>query len=129
MAQARSGGPNTANFDAPAFNERFLAMKNLENGPRRMQIIREMRAILERERPWIELSHSENYALYHSWMRNVKPAGLSLPANKYVDIDPAMRNERRAEWNRPIRWPAYALAGIAVAIVVPGVLTFLRERQ
>jgi ABC-type oligopeptide transport system substrate-binding subunit len=129
MAQARSGGPNTANFDDPAFNERFLAMKNLENGPRRMQIIREMRAILERERPWIELSHSENYALYHSWMRNVKPAGLSLPANKYVDIDPAMRNELRAEWNRPIRWPAYALAGIAVAIVVPGVLTFLRERQ
>jgi hypothetical protein len=104
-------------------------MKNLENGPRRMQIIREMRAILERERPWIELSHSENYALYHSWMRNVKPAGLSLPANKYVDIDPAMRNELRAEWNRPIRWPAYALAGVAVAIVVPGVLTFLRERQ
>jgi ABC-type transport system substrate-binding protein len=129
MAQVRSGGPNTANFDDPAFNERFLAMKNLENGPRRMQIIREMRAILERERPWIELSHSENYALYHSWMRNVKPAGLSLPANKYVDIDPAMRNELRAEWNRPIRWPAYALAGVAVAIVVPGVLTFLRERQ
>jgi ABC-type transport system substrate-binding protein len=129
MAQARSGGPNTANFDAPAFDERFLAMKNLENGPRRMQIIREMRAILERERPWIELSHSENYALYHAWMRNVKPAGLSLPANKYVDIDPALRGELRAEWNRPVRWPAYALAGIAAAIVVPGVLTFLRERQ
>jgi ABC-type transport system substrate-binding protein len=129
MAQSRSGGPNTANFEDPAFDERFLAMKNLENGPRRMQIIREMRAILERERPWIELSHSENYVLYHCWMHNVKPAGLSLPAAKYVDIDPVLRADLREAWNRPIRWPAYALAGVAVAIVIPGVLTFLRERQ
>jgi len=129
MAQARSGGPNTANFDDPAFNERFLEMKNLENGPRRLEIIREMKRILERERPWIELVHSENYALYHAWMHNVKPAGLSLPAAKYVDIDPVLRNELRTKWNRPIRWPAYVLAAVAVAIVVPGVRTFLRERQ
>jgi ABC-type transport system substrate-binding protein len=129
MAQAVSGGPNTANFDDPAFNERFLAMKNLENGPRRMQIIREMRAILERERPWIELSHSESYVLYHAWMDNVKPAGLSLPAAKYVDIDPVARNDLRASWNRPVRWPAFALVGVAFAVAVPGVLTFLRERQ
>ena len=80
MAQSKSGGPNTANFDDPAFNERFLAMKNLENGPRRLAIIREIKEILERERPWIELFHRESYALYHAWMRNVKPAGLSLPA-------------------------------------------------
>jgi ABC-type transport system substrate-binding protein len=129
MAQAKSGGPNTANFDDPAFNERFLAMKNLESGPRRLAIIREMNAILERERPWIELFHRESYALYHAWMRNVKPAGLSLPAAKYIDIDPALRNDLREKWNRPIRWPAYALAGLAVAIILPGVLTFLRERQ
>jgi len=129
MAQAESGGPNTANLNDPAFNERFLAMKNLENGARRMAIIREMKAILERERPWIELSHSESYALYHAWMHNVKPAGLSLPAAKYVDIDPVTRSELRAKWNRPIRWPAFALAGTAFAIAVPGVLTFLRERQ
>jgi oligopeptide transport system substrate-binding protein len=104
-------------------------MKNLENGPRRLAIIREIKLLLERERPWIELFHRESYALYHSWMRNVKPAGLSLPAAKYVDVDPAQRTELREKWNRPIRWPAYALAGLAVAIAFPGVLTFLRERQ
>jgi hypothetical protein len=62
-------------------------------------------------------------------MRNVKPAGLSLPAAKYVDIDSEARNDLRAKWNRPIRWPAFALAGVAIAVAVPGVLTFLRERQ
>jgi len=129
MAQARSGGPNTANFDAPAFNELFLAMKNLENDPQRLEIIREIKRILERERPWIELYHRESYALYHAWMHNVKPAGLSLPAAKYVDVDPLLRRAMREQWNRPIRWPAYALAALGAVIVIPGVLTFLRERQ
>jgi ABC-type transport system substrate-binding protein len=129
MAQATSGGPNSANFDDPAFNERFLAMKNLENGPQRLAIIREIKAILERERPWIELYHRESYALYHAWMHNVKPAGLSLPAAKYVDVDPLQRSAMRERWNRPIRWPAYALAVLTAAIVIPGIQTYLRERQ
>ena len=104
-------------------------MKGLDNGPERLAIIRRMRDLLEVERPWIELSHGESYALYHAWMKNVKPAGLSLPAAKYVDIDPVARARMRAEWNRPILWPAYAMALLATMIAVPGVLTFLRERQ
>jgi len=129
MAQAKTGGPNTANFDLPEFNELFLEMKDLPNGEERLAIIRRMRKILERERPWIELFHNENYALYHTWMRNVKPAGLSLPAAKYVDLDPDRRYQLRRYWNRPVVWPAWALLAVAGAIIVPGVLTFLRERQ
>ena len=129
MAESKSGGPNSANFDDPRFNELFLEMKDLPSGEERLAIIREMRGILERERPWIELYRRENYALYQAWMHNVKPAGLSLPAAKYVDIDPALRAQRRKEWNRPIRWPAYGLVLVGVAVVVPGVITFLRERQ
>jgi len=104
-------------------------MKDLPNGEERLAIIRRMRKILERERPWIELFHNENYALYHTWMRNVKPAGLSLPAAKYVDLDPDRRYQLRRYWNRPVVWPAWALLAVAGAIIVPGVLTFLRERQ
>jgi ABC-type transport system substrate-binding protein len=129
MAQATSGGPNTANFDSSEFNRLFEEMKGLENGSERLAIIHRMRQLLEEERPWIELSHRESYALYHGWMANVKPAGLSLPAAKYVDIDPDERKRRREEWNEPILWPAYGLFALAVLIVVPGVLTFLRERQ
>jgi hypothetical protein len=88
-----------------------------------------MREILEHERPWIELYHAESYALYHDWVDNVKPAGLSLPSSKYVDVDAGERARLREEWNRPVVWPAWALAALAVAIVVPGIVTFLRERQ
>ena len=58
-----------------------------------------------------------------------KPAGMSLPTGKYVDIDPQLRRERRSDWNRPIVWPAWALAVAFVGIVTPGVVTFFRERQ
>jgi hypothetical protein len=129
MAQANSGGPNTANFDHPEFNRLFEEMKGLDNGPERLAIIHRIRSLLEEERPWIELYHRESYALYHSWMRNVKPAGLSLPAAKYVDIDPIERKRMRDAWNQPILWPAYAGFALAALIAIPGVVTFLRERQ
>jgi ABC-type transport system substrate-binding protein len=129
LARSKSNGPNTANFADPRYDELFVRMKVAENGEPRLAMIREMRAILERERPWIELFHRENYSLFHSWVRNMKPTGLSLPTSRYVDIDPVLRSERRAEWNQPVRWPAFVLAGLALAIVAPGIVTYLRERQ
>ena len=104
-------------------------MRDMENGPRRLAVIEQMLEVLERERPWIELTHGEGYALYHDWIANVKPAGISFPAEKYVDIDPERRNAQRRAWNQPVLWPAYGLSAIALAIVIPGIVTFLRERQ
>jgi len=123
------GALNTANFEDPRFDELFGEMKDMENGPGRMERIAEMQAIVERERPWIELYHRESYALYHHWIRNVKPAGISYPATKYVDIDPLDRAQMREAWNEPITWPAYALVALGFGITVPGVVTFFRERQ
>jgi len=130
MASAKNpGAPNTANFADPRFDALFLEMKDLPNGPRRRQLIRRMLEIVEHERPWIELTHRESYALYHEWIRNVKPAGISFPSGKYVDVDPELRSRRRREWNRPITWPAYVLGIAALALVIPGIVTFFRERQ
>jgi ABC-type transport system substrate-binding protein len=129
MANSKSGGPNATNFSDPRFDELFLSMKSRENGPERMVEIREMLEILERERPWIELFHREDYALYHEWVRNVKPMGLSLPTYQYRDVDPALRALRREEWNRPIVWPAYVLIVGAILLILPGVLTYWKERQ
>ena len=129
MARSRSGGPNTANFSNARYDQLFEKMKARENDAERLAMIREMLAILETERPWIELFHPEDYALYHGWLRNVKPAGMAFPTLKYRDLDPALREERRREWNRPVTWPAYALLAAGIAIVLPGVRTFYRERQ
>ncbi|CAG0951405.1 Heme-binding protein A [Myxococcaceae bacterium] len=129
MSRTKSGGPNTANFSNPRYDALFEQMKAMTDTPERLAIIHEMRSILEQERPWIENFYPERYALYHGWVRNEKPAGLSIPTAKYLDIDAELRALRRAEWNVPITWPAWALAAILVVVIVPGVVTFLRERQ
>ena len=129
MAQATSGGPNTANFSNPRYDELFLRMKGMEDGPARLAVIGEMLQLLEEERPWIELFHREAYSLYHSWVKNMKPMGLPFSTIKYRDVNPIVRSQKRSEWNRPVTWPLYALGILTVVIVVPGIITFMRERQ
>jgi ABC-type transport system substrate-binding protein len=127
---ARSaGGPNTANFRDARYDELFGRMRDMENGPARLDLIYRMRAIVETERPWIELFHAEMFVLQHGWMRNVKPLGMSFSTLKYQDVDPVLRAHQRREWNRPVRWPLYVLGGLALFLLVPAVVTFLRERQ
>lgn len=129
MARSANQGPNTANFSNAEYDRLFLEMRNRPNDARRLELIARMRAILERERPWIELFHPEAYALYQPWMRNVKPLGMSFFMEKYRDLDPDRRERLREAWNEPVLWPAWVLAGAAVAIVLPGIVTFYRERQ
>jgi len=129
MARSKGGGPNTANFSNPRYDALYLSMKSRPNDAARLAEIEEMRAILEYERPWIELTHSEAYSLYHAWLSGVKPFGMSFPMTKYRDLDPALRAQQRAAWNEPILWPLYATGVMAVVLVVPAIFTFLRERQ
>lgn len=127
-AQAKSNGPNTANFCNAQFDRLYREMKNLPSNDKRAGLIREMVAILERERPWIELFYREAYVLRHAWVANAKPMGISFPTYKYRDVQPERRARLRAEWNAPVRWPLYLLALAVVAAAVPAVRTYYRER-
>jgi len=127
-ARSKSGGPNTADFCDPEFDRLYHEMKYRPNDAQRADVIRRMTAILERERPWIELFHRENYVLSHAWLVNSKPMGISHPAYKYKDVRPEMRARLRAEWNVPVRWPLYLVLILVVAVTVPAVRTYYRER-
>lgn len=129
MGKSDFGGPNATNFSDARFDELFVSMKARDNGPQRIAEIEEMLSILERERPWIELFHREDYSLYQGWVKNVKPMGLSIPTYQYRDIDPIDRSEKRKAWNEPVQWPAYVLLLAGVMVIVPGVLTYFKERQ
>ena len=127
--QTKSGGPNSANFADARFDALFEANRNRPNDAERLAGLRALRAIVEEECPWIPLFHPEDYALLQGWLGNLKPTGLTVPVFKYYRVDPAPRAERRAAWNRPVRWPAFALAGGLALLVAAGVVTYLRERQ
>ena len=127
-ARSKSGGPNTADFCNPEFDRLYREMKDIPNNERRAGVIRSMLAILERERPWIELYHLEDFTLSHAWLVNSKPMGISYPAYKYKDVKPELRARMQAEWNRPVRWPLYLVLVLVVAVTVPAVRTYYRER-
>jgi oligopeptide transport system substrate-binding protein len=123
-------GPNSANFSHPEYDRLFMAMRTRDNDAKRAQIIGQMRAILQEERPWIELHHREEYSLYHGWVKNYKPMPLSeATESKYEDIDAHTRAALRTAWNAPVYWPVYALLALFVALLVPAVVTYLKERQ
>ena len=126
--RTKSGGPNTANFCNAEFDRLYREMKDLPNTERRSGLIGRMLAILEQERPWIELYHRENYTLSHAWLVNSKPTGISYPAHKYKDVRPEVRARLQAEWNAPVRWPLYLMLFAVVALTVPAVRTYYRER-
>ncbi|HXK24186.1 MAG TPA: ABC transporter substrate-binding protein [Myxococcota bacterium] len=128
MARTKNGGPNTANYQDPRYDALFEQMKARDDDPERLRLIGEMRAILERDCPWIPLFHREGFALYQAWVAPPKPVGMAFAVDKYRQVDPTLRTELRAAWNQPIRWPAYALAIATVAVVLPGIATWRRER-
>jgi ABC-type oligopeptide transport system substrate-binding subunit len=125
----QSGGSNYSNYTNARYDQLYHAMRAMENGPKRLAVIRQMIAIIERDRPWIELFHDESYVLSHPWVKNVKSFGLSYPVLKYLDLEPAMRARLREKWNAPIRWPLWIGLALIVVFLVPGIFTFFRERQ
>jgi ABC-type transport system substrate-binding protein len=127
-ARVRSGGPNTANYCNAEYDSLYRQVKDLPNGEQRAGLIGRMLAMLERERPWIELYHEEDYTLSHAWLINSKPMGISYPAYKYRDVDTELRARLRAEWNAPVRWPAYVLVIAILGLTLPAVRTYYRER-
>jgi ABC-type transport system substrate-binding protein len=128
-SRTKSGGPNTANFCDAEYDRLYKEMKDMPGNEARAAIIKRMLAILERERPWIELYHRENYDLAHAWLINSKSPGISNPTYKYKDVRPELRAKLQAEWNAPMRWPLYLVLAAVVALTVPAVRTYYRERS
>jgi ABC-type transport system substrate-binding protein len=127
-ARSKNNGPNTAGFCDAEYDALYRTMKTMPNDAKRAEVIARMVAILERERPWIELYHREDYVLRHAWLVNSKPMGISVPTKKYLDVKPELRTQMQARWNAPVRWPLYLVVALALAAAVPAVRTYYRER-
>jgi hypothetical protein len=54
--------------------------------------------------------------------------GISVPTEKYQDVDPVQRARTQAAWNAPVRWPLYLALIALIAVTVPAVRTYYRER-
>ena len=94
-------------------------MKNMENTPERLAIIRRMLAILHDDAPWVFSFYPKTYTLSHAWLTNRKPMEVGNNTLKYQRIDPVLRERQRAAWNRPVLWPLLLVILAVAALAVP----------
>jgi oligopeptide transport system substrate-binding protein len=127
-AKLESQGENAVNYRNPEFDELFVRMRAMDDGPERQQVIDRMVEILRRDGPWLWGFHPLGYSLHHAWYGNSKPNLMARNTLKYKTIDPVLRAKKRAEWNRPVLWPVVSLAVIVVLSAVPAWRTW-RARQ
>ncbi|MGB5540101.1 MAG: ABC transporter substrate-binding protein [Gammaproteobacteria bacterium] len=122
-------GENAANYSNPEFDRLFDQVKNMDNTPQRAELITRMMDIARHDVPWVWGYFPKQFSLHHAWYKNAKPNLMANNALKYRRIDPALRARLQAEWNRPVRWPLYALGGLLLLIVLPAYLGYRRRQH
>jgi len=129
QARAKTGGENAANYQNPEYDRLFERMKNIPNGPERQALIDRMVAIARADAPWVWGFHPKDYGLEHAWLHNVKPNQMARNGLKFHRIDTALREAKRAEWNRPALWPLAILAAVLAGTVLAGVRAYRRRER
>jgi len=127
--KVRHGGENAANYANPEFDALFERMKNMDNGPERLALIRRLVGIARRDAPWIWGFHPRQFTLHHAWYHNAKPNLMAHNTLMYRRIDPALRERLRAEWNRPVLWPVWLLFGSLALTLIPAFVAWRRRER
>jgi len=123
------GGENKSNYANPEFDRLFVEMKDMDNGPARLQIVRRMNRILQEDAPWIFGFHPKSYTLGHAWLHNRKPNDVANNILKYQRIDAVERARRRHDWNAPVVWPLVLVGVGLVLLIVPAMLAYRRRER
>lgn len=123
------GGENSSNYVNPEFDRLFARMKNMDNTPERLQIVREMNRILHHDAPWDFGLHPKSYTLGHRWLKNRKPNDVGNNILKYQRIDAVDRANARREWNRPVSWPLVLGIALLALAIIPGVIGYRRRER
>ncbi len=128
-ARVGHGGENSSNYANPEFDRLFARMKNMDNTPERLQIVREMNRILHQDAPWNFGLHPKSYTLGHRWLKNRKPNDVGNNILKYQRIDAVDRASARSEWNSPVIWPLGLGALVLILAIVPAILGYRRRER
>ncbi|MBP5998629.1 MAG: ABC transporter substrate-binding protein [Azonexus sp.] len=128
-SKVAKGGENASNYASPEFDRLFARMKNMDNTPERLQIVRQMNRILHHDAPWNFGLHPKSYTLGHRWLKNRKPNDVGNNILKYQRIDAVDRARARREWNRPVLWPLGLGLAVIVLAIIPAVVGYRRRER
>lgn len=122
-------GVNATNYQNPEYDRLFNQMKVMEDSPERLQIIRQMLSIIQRDTPWASSWHPMSYILNNAWVENSKPHGISKATLKYLKIDQQERARLRQLENQTVLWPLLMVLVVLLLFMLPGYLAYRRRQQ
>jgi oligopeptide transport system substrate-binding protein len=128
----RPPGVNGAAYASPEYDALYAAMVGLnESNPeqleQKLELIREMNAVLERDVPWILMLYREDVVLFHDWYVPPKPNYFAYTFIKFEYADSERRSAAAVEWTKAPWWPATAFA---ILMMVPvGLVTAKLAKQ
>jgi ABC-type transport system substrate-binding protein len=128
-SKVEHNGENASNYVNEKFDRLFDQMKDMENGPQRKAVIREMMDIARYDAPWVWGYFPKQFTLRHVWLKNSKPNLMANNALKYKRIEPELRKQLQQQWNQPVRWPLYVLLGLLLLALVPAWIGYRRQQR
>ncbi len=117
-SKAVSEGENIANYQNADYDRLYRAVQNLDDGPDKQKAMDEMTRIVREDAPWSFGYWAWVGTANQQWVYNAKPGLVIRDMGRYYRVDPVVRVQKQAEWNRPIWWPLMALMAIGVALLV-----------
>jgi len=122
-----NSGENAANYKNAEFDRLFNEMKSMSNSAERQEVINQMVDIARKDAPWLWGFHPVGFSLHHDWYYNAKPNLMANNKLKYRRVEPALRAEKRIEWNPPVWWPVALLILLLIVILLPAIISYRRK--
>ncbi len=129
-AKVKYGGENASNYNNPEVNKLFEKIRAMPDGPKRLDKINELLAIVREDSPWIWGFHPITFTLSHRWNGAAKLNPMVNNSLKYERINSSLRKHLRKKWNQPKIWPLFALFIFLFAMAIPLVITYrMRDKK
>ncbi len=128
-ALTNGNGENNTNYQNPVFDALYEQMKFLDDGAQKQALIDQMITTVQQDAIWSFGYFPTSAAAYHQWVHNGKPTQIVRNHIGFLRLDPALRERKLAEWNKPIWWPIPLLALLLVGAVVPAWLGWRRRER
>ena len=122
-------GENASNWRNDEFDALFAKMKDMEDTPERAALIQKMGQIMQEDMPLLYGWSEEYGGAFHQWVYNGKPSNIIRDQLQYLRIDPALRVQKIAEWNKPVWWPLFLIPVGLIAVSWPAWRAWRRRLQ
>ncbi|MDB6172497.1 MAG: ABC-type oligopeptide transport system,periplasmic component [Chthoniobacteraceae bacterium] len=109
-------GKNINRYKNPEFDQLFEKMASMENSPERLEIARKLNEILIEDCPMVLNFHKAYFVVTQPWSPETQVNMMLEGGFKYMTVDPALREQKRREWNAVALWPI----PVAIALVIAG---------